>query len=446
MSIAEAGAPRVAAERSTRTGAPSTTSTLRRFSLPCEMPAACRIAACSHSSSRSESETSRRGRVLERLDLRLPGRRSTAATRRARVPAVTTSGTLTPACAASNVASASCSTCWSRPDRDGSAAGRDRRAAASVARDAACPARRDRARALRNGFFAAGIGARRRLRIPSLLLLGRMQVGDDDAESGKLGVHALGRRGTPAAVPNVKPDERRGAEAERQRHPVAAEGAERRRAPRPREPRAAISDPARRRAGRTSFGGRRRRARAAAPARRSSGKPQRPSRCSRNGVQSDSTAQPSSIPRPEHDEQGEHQIPEEGESGGAGGTSTTTIRANANCRSRRRGAPERIRPPEDGDHRPGDERVSCSGSVRGCGRRRARARSLRPRGGRCRSCDGCADPASATVRMYYRADPRGPTVLGMTGARWMTDAARRHCDATLYRAGAGIGRNQGLDP
>jgi len=47
-----AGAPSVAADRSTNIGPSSTMTTLLALSLPCEMPAPCRRATCCHSSSR----------------------------------------------------------------------------------------------------------------------------------------------------------------------------------------------------------------------------------------------------------------------------------------------------------------------------------------------------------------------------------------------------------
>ena len=121
----ESGAPSVAADRSTSIGSSSTTITLPTLSLPCEMSASCNRATCRNSLSSSSSLTS--SGVASSSGVRLGWLVTSNASPSAPRPAVTTSGTRTPACPASSVVSASCSTCSSRQWRR-SAADRGTRA------------------------------------------------------------------------------------------------------------------------------------------------------------------------------------------------------------------------------------------------------------------------------------------------------------------------------
>ena len=66
MSIADCGAPSVAAEKSSSTGPSAVTMTLLRLSLPWEMPASCSRAACSQSSSASRRHLRRQPRAGRR--------------------------------------------------------------------------------------------------------------------------------------------------------------------------------------------------------------------------------------------------------------------------------------------------------------------------------------------------------------------------------------------
>ena len=111
---------RIAAHRASRpTGRPAsvcrrTTITLLALSLPCEMPAVVQQCDLPPSAPRAARRSPRRGsraRAGSRSGWRVTSNASPSGPR----PAVTTSGTRTPACAAIRVVSASCSTCSSRP-------------------------------------------------------------------------------------------------------------------------------------------------------------------------------------------------------------------------------------------------------------------------------------------------------------------------------------------
>ena len=218
MSSADCGAPSVAAERSTSIGPSSTMTTLLALSLPCEMPAACRRATCCHSSSSVSSLTCS---GLASSSGSMSGWRvTTSASPFGPRAAVTTSGTRTPACAAIRVASASCSTCSSRPI--GSASGRiavgEQPPAAGEPLRVLCIAtehphlQRTSCRVVADVLGGADVLLRR-----------RPQVAHLDPERGQRVAHLRGRRHARRRAER-QPYDRARAEAERQRGQALPDG------------------------------------------------------------------------------------------------------------------------------------------------------------------------------------------------------------------------------
>ncbi len=200
--------------------------------------------------------------------------------------------------------------------------------------------------------------------------------------------------------------------------------------------------PASRRAGRTSSGPATT-SRATAPASRSSGKPHRPSRCSRNGVQSDSTAHPSSTPAPSTTTNASARS-RKSLYRRCKSTSTTTISASTTV------ATKSVR--HSGSAHPRTvtiARATCSSCTGACEAATAASpRTIAPAPSRTPSIvRRLRRPASATVRSRNasRISAARPC-RGMTRGRRMTGAARRHSHATLYRPRAGAAPRTKVGP